>query len=482
MIQQISSAAVLPSAQVQGSQQKGSTGVFESLMKSSVSKLTQEKSSLGNTSAKKFEPDDKKDTDKKTSSGSVQSVLLGADFSSLAALLQQAASTAQPGIFTAQTSGGVQADATQTINTSQTVNSTQGANSLQADNTAQNANTTQVGGTAQGANLTQTANTTQPTAVSQQAGVSAAEKNASSLPEINAGVQTNSAAQQQVPSIVMTNTGKDISAGQQAKSDSAGSAQSQVQPAQTIQAEITSLSGAAIESAGGTPQAMQQKNQNGTVSGLKQTVAQTKQNSVDSSTKLTFDAKIQDASLSVKKTNVTDDDTASQNQGSTSFSDLFQNGNVVIQVSDKAADATKSASSQVVENIQSNYKAGNSEFTIDLFPQNLGKVSVKLTSQSGVLTVEIAAANPKTQSMLMANTGEIKSILQSTVDQPVQVLQPSQDKAWYQQPDQPNHSAQQQEQQQNRDERVYLGTQESDSSADDFLSVMQQLNQQAYSL
>ncbi len=123
---------------------------------------------------------------------------------------------------------------------------------------------------------------------------------------------------------------------------------------------------------------------------------------------------------------------------------------------------------------------------MELHPQNLGKVSVKLSMQGGLLTVEIVAANPKTQSMLMASSDQIKSVLQSTVDQPVRVLEPAPDKLWYQQQDQSSQSQsqqqQQEKQQQHRNVISYLNSQDSDITTGDFLTVMQQLRQQAYSV
>lgn len=190
--------------------------------------------------------------------------------------------------------------------------------------------------------------------------------------------------------------------------------------------------------------------------------------------------KLTESSYSVKELK-TADDSAAQGQNATGFSDLFQTPKVIIPVSDKPeAVVAKPVSTQLAHQITSNYRAGNSQFSIDLYPQELGKVSVKMVAQNGVLTVEIAASNPKTQSMLMSNTGEIKSILQSSVDQPVQVMQSSQEKAWYQQQEQSGQSyarqQQQEQQKENRENRVYFDAKISGSATEDFLAVMQQLN------
>lgn len=203
---------------------------------------------------------------------------------------------------------------------------------------------------------------------------------------------------------------------------------------------------------------------------------------VDSSVKPALDAQLGVLNTDAK-TSVPVQATGYQNQNPTRFSDSFQTGNVVIKVSDSSSNVVKTTCSQVADKISVNFKAGNPEFQMDLYPQDLGKVSIKMAMQSGVLTVEILASDPKTQSMLMANTNEIKAMLQTTVSQPVQVMQPTQDKQWYQQQDQPSQSQQQQQQQQNdQNARSYLNALNGDIATDDFLTVMQQLRQQAYSL
>ncbi|GEM_PF-2214054 len=94
--------------------------------------------------------------------------------------------------------------------------------------------------------------------------------------------------------------------------------------------------------------------------------------------------------------------------------DLYTDGNVVVKVSDTSAKAHTSASRQVADSISANLTKGKQEFQIDLYPQSLGKVTVKLTSGNGILTAVITASNPKTQSLLASNSGDIKSILQAS--------------------------------------------------------------------
>jgi len=165
------------------------------------------------------------------------------------------------------------------------------------------------------------------------------------------------------------------------------------------------------------------------------------------------------------------------------INDVYNNGNIVIKVSDDAMKTQKPAFNQVAEKILVNYKMGKPQFEMELFPKNLGKVSVKLTNQNGEIIVEILADNPKTQDLLLANSGEIKTIIQSAAKQPVHILQETQDKPWYEdmqnQQNQQNRQNQQEQQEQQNRNRVYFKTNKDDVNTEDFLSVMQKLKQQS---
>lgn len=206
---------------------------------------------------------------------------------------------------------------------------------------------------------------------------------------------------------------------------------------------------------------------------------------VSSDANLNSDSQPQNTvALPVKQSTVTDE-TVLSSQPPVSFSDLMQTGNVIIKISDAPQTAPKAAVHQVADKISLNYKAGNPKFEMDLFPKNLGKVTVKMAMENGTLTVEIAAANPKTQSMLLSNAGGIRSMIETTVNHPVQVTQPSQssqDKQWYQQGQEQSHSQQQQERQQRESSGYRANDDDSGLGMDDFLTVMQQLRVKAYSV
>lgn len=151
----------------------------------------------------------------------------------------------------------------------------------------------------------------------------------------------------------------------------------------------------------------------------------------------------------------------------------------MIKVSDAPAPHTaQPVFHQVANAITENLKTGKQQFQVDLYPQSLGKVTVKLISENGLLTVELAASNPKTQSLLLSNSGDIRSILQSSANQQV-VVQSQQAPSWYGQ-QQGGHSGEQQQQQQQQNGQNPQNAQNENSnvifSAGDFLNLLQKVH------
>lgn len=176
----------------------------------------------------------------------------------------------------------------------------------------------------------------------------------------------------------------------------------------------------------------------------------------------------------------TENDPSQQAAASGSYRQLFQTGNVVIKISDAPSETPKAVSHQVADQVSLHYKAGNPQFEMQLYPKNLGRVTVKLGMEKGTLTVEIFAANPKTQSMLLSGSGEIRSMIESTVHQPVQVQQPAQNTEWHQQQGNEGQSRQQQQRQQAESRRQ--PDPQDTASTTDFVTFMQQLRAKAYSV
>ncbi len=157
----------------------------------------------------------------------------------------------------------------------------------------------------------------------------------------------------------------------------------------------------------------------------------------------------------------------------------YGTGTVVIKVSDAPAPHTAQPVFQQVANaISENMKNGRQEFQVDLYPQSLGKVTVKLVSENGLLTVELAASNPKTQSLLLSNSSDIRSILQSSANQQV-VVQSQQAPSWYGQQQGGHSGAQQQQQQQQSGQNRQDAQSENPGvifSAGDFLNLLQKVS------
>ena len=149
------------------------------------------------------------------------------------------------------------------------------------------------------------------------------------------------------------------------------------------------------------------------------------------------------------------------------FQQLVQDSGFVPKVSGQAKAASGTAFRQVSDQVQLHYRQGESRFQMDLYPRDLGRISVKMALEGGKLLVEIAADNPRTQSMLVSGSGEIRSLLESAVGQPVQVSEPAPETPYYEQ--QPDQSSRQQQRQQHEAENSET------ASTDDFLSVIQEL-------
>lgn len=129
-----------------------------------------------------------------------------------------------------------------------------------------------------------------------------------------------------------------------------------------------------------------------------------------------------------------------------------------------------SAYNQITDSIKVNLDAGRKEFTMELNPVSLGKVLVKLISEGGKLTVELAAYNPKTHALLLEGSEDIRNILQTGTQQRV-VVEESADahmnnQGFAQQQPQQNGEDNQGEESKNANQ---------DFTANDFINFMQML-------
>lgn len=166
-------------------------------------------------------------------------------------------------------------------------------------------------------------------------------------------------------------------------------------------------------------------------------------------------------------------------QQSSDFAAMFigqQSTGSPVSVKTVAHSLSTGTVSHLTEQIAKNVQAGQNQFRMELFPQDLGKISVSLKMEQGLLIVDILADSPKTQSLLASGSGEIRSLLESAVGQPVQIAQAVQDAPAYYQQEQ--ESSQQQRQQSEQHDNQ----QEEQQSTQDFLTVLQQLKTQGSSL
>lgn len=479
MIQQVTGAQVQQAgAQLLPVQQAGTGETFESLMKSASGIANKMFGAAGKTGSVKNTQENKEDAGQKT--GTDQTPF------SILSLLGQNISTIRPVVSETQTTDGTQAAGNVTpVGTAQ--GSSQSINSWQSISNAANVvgstgsaqtNAGNASGAAQAANLSQNTDSAQTAS-----GIKSAAQTVN-LPNTSVNADSNGFSLSNTPQLVQV-SGQNIISSSQAPGSGKTVNSTDTGSNNSLQAFASRIPGQPAQQDSGSTLSVSAEQTDGitsaqdgtfrtTLQKSEATAAEPKAASKNEPNQSDFAGKLQGTASSEKKSNLSDTETASQNQG---YADLFQTGNVIIPISANPEAVAKSACGQVTDKIEANYRAGKSEFAIDLYPKDLGKVSVKLGIQNGVLTVEISAANPKTQSMLLANTDEIKSILQSSVNQTVQVTQP-QERAWYEQSQNQSNqsSAQQQEQQrQNREDSFSYGTQD-DVSTEDFLSVIQQLS------
>jgi flagellar hook-length control protein FliK len=175
--------------------------------------------------------------------------------------------------------------------------------------------------------------------------------------------------------------------------------------------------------------------------------------------------------------------TADSKDGTTyangSFPDLYGTGKIVIRVSGEPEQAKPSPVRQVANAAVHQLQSGKTEFRMDLYPKSLGKVSVKLTAQNGLLTVEIAASDPKTQSLLASGSSEIRSILQASTGQNVQTVVPNQQaQQWYGQSQDGRGNSENQRQKREeprKDKWNGIGSVSAELNTGDFLTMIQQI-------
>ncbi len=90
------------------------------------------------------------------------------------------------------------------------------------------------------------------------------------------------------------------------------------------------------------------------------------------------------------------------------------NNEKAIKISDEASIVRDSVMNQIKDQIVLMKADGKQTVTMQLTPENLGKLDIKMVFEKGNLSVEIMASNPKTHSLILSNISELKSVLQNS--------------------------------------------------------------------
>ena len=93
----------------------------------------------------------------------------------------------------------------------------------------------------------------------------------------------------------------------------------------------------------------------------------------------------------------------------------IQNNSKIIKINDESSLIKESVMEQIKDQIVLLKSNGKQTVTMQLTPENLGKLDIKMVFEKGNLLVEINASNPKTHSLILSNISELKSVLQNSI-------------------------------------------------------------------
>ncbi len=100
---------------------------------------------------------------------------------------------------------------------------------------------------------------------------------------------------------------------------------------------------------------------------------------------------------------------------------------IIVNISDEASQLRPQILNQVSDKIKVMAEKGEAPGSIkhvemELNPEHLGKVNIKMTFDNDKITVEIKALNKETQKILSSGTGELSEILKKSTDLPVGIV------------------------------------------------------------
>lgn len=90
--------------------------------------------------------------------------------------------------------------------------------------------------------------------------------------------------------------------------------------------------------------------------------------------------------------------------------------NRIIKISDDSSQINTSVLTQVKDKIITMVKDQTQHVTMELFPENLGKINVKMVFEKEQLRIEIIPSNEKAGSILMANVKDLNGILEQNLN------------------------------------------------------------------
>lgn len=131
--------------------------------------------------------------------------------------------------------------------------------------------------------------------------------------------------------------------------------------------------------------------------------------------------------------------------------------------------AYASQAEQIQQQVTENLEKGRSEFRMQLEPNDLGKIDVKLVLDNGSLAVEILAANSKTAELLTRQTEALANTLRGqNVDvQSIQIVQQSGESSGHMESAFNMHNGQTQDNWRQNDSRAYSGRSDGASGDED---------------
>lgn len=151
---------------------------------------------------------------------------------------------------------------------------------------------------------------------------------------------------------------------------------------------------------------------------------------------------------------------------------LMFSDNKIIQVSDESSYIKSSAISQIKDKIElmvNERTNGTKEVTMELQPEKLGKVNIKMFYEGNRLTVEIKALNEETSKLLMSNSQELAKVLNKTIDSNVNVVVKHDETTYGQNPLDYNQN---QNKNQQKNNYTYSGNDHDDNDDDIFSRIM----------